>query len=767
MTLWLDGNRGRRWLLLAGVLLALAAPLLSGTARQAAYVAVAATALVAVRNGLRRYPRSRRLAWWLLGAAMLCCVVANTIWGAGMAAGLAVPDQLTAVDIVYLGMYPLLAAGLLAMPVGRRPLGWRGLTEAGVMLCTGTVLAWTLLYNPFVDDGGPWPGAVSVLAYPMLDLLILAAATRMVAVRRTLTWPDRALLAAVSVLTVADVGYFVSTASGGDWAGPGWSASGWLLAFLLIAAAAWHPESAGNLRPDRRAHGRSRLSLAGDVVLVLVGPAAVVWLKLTEQQPARLDLVDLILPLTTTACTALLLVLRLIHAGGLAGRRAADLRAAQREMSHRSRHDALTGLPNRVRLEECLAGTPSGALITLDLDGFKDVNERFGHPTGDTLLTVAAIRLRDLTPAGGIAARLGGDEFALLLPDTGTTEATARAELLVAAFRVPVPADGHTLHVTASAGVRVFDRTADPVQVLSDADLALYAAKAAGKDQAALYDVAFRVEQADRLRLLERLRASVEAGEFAVHYQPIVALDDSRPVAVEALVRWTPPGRAPISPDRFIPAAEDSGLIVALGEWVLRKACTDAVVWHRRWGTTLTVNVSPRQLVDPHFTTKALAALKDSGLPPGALTLEITEGVLVRAGVDAHQALLHLSALRSEGVRVAIDDFGTGYSSLAYLRDLPIDVLKIDRSFMPADDTDTQQAALVRAIVDLAAGLGLTTVAEGVETAHHADLLRDLGCERGQGYHFARPIPAPHLTDLLAETDPAQPDRNTEGRIHS
>ncbi|GAA1611744.1 hypothetical protein GCM10009828_044430 [Actinoplanes couchii] len=751
--MWLDGNRGRRRLLLAGVLLALAAPLLSGTARQAAYVAVSATALTAVRNGLRRYPRSRRWAWWPLGAAMLCSVVANAIWGAGMAAGMPVPDQLTVVDVVYLAMYPLLAAGLLAMPVGSRRLGWTGMTEAGIMLCTGTVLAWTLLYNPFVDDSGPWPGAVSVLAYPLLDLLVLAAATRMIAVRRTLTWPDRALLAAVSVLTVADVVYFVSTATGGSWSGSGWSATGWLLAFLLIAAAAWHPEAAGVAVPDRRAHGRSRLSLAGDVGLVLLGPAATVWLKLTEQQQSPLDLVDLVLPLTTTACTALLLVLRLIHTGGLAGRRAAELREAQREMTHRSRHDALTGLPNRAALEGHLTGTYAGALITVDLDGFKDVNERFGHPTGDALLTVVAARLREVTAAGETAARLGGDEFALLIPAVGTLSATDRAACLLSRLREPIEAAGHTLHLTASAGIRVFDRTADPVSVLADADLALYAAKAAGKDQATLYDVALRVEQAERMRLLERLRESVDAGEFAVHYQPIVSLDDDRPVAVEALVRWTPPGRPPISPDRFIPAAEDSGLIVVLGEWVLRQACADAVAWHRRWGTTLTVNVSPRQLVDPQFTTKALAALRDSGLPPQALTLEITEGVLVKAGPEAHQALLHLSALRSEGVRVAIDDFGTGYSSLAYLRDLPIDVLKIDRSFMPSDNTDTQQAALVRAIVDLAAGLGLTTVAEGVETADHADLLRDLGCERGQGYHFARPIPAAHLTALLADTD--------------
>ncbi|MEU4624576.1 bifunctional diguanylate cyclase/phosphodiesterase [Actinoplanes sp. NPDC023801] len=747
-----ERNRGR-WLLLAGVLLTLAAPLLGDTERQFVYVVVAGTALLAVRNGVRRNHLTRRQAWWPVAGAMLCCALANGVWGAAMAAGLPAPDGLTVVDLIYVGMYPLLAAGLLGMSDNRGGSAWAGLTEAGIMLCTGAVLMWVLLYDPFVIERGYWPGAACALAYPALDLLVLAAATRMIVAHGRLTRTDRLLLAAVSVLTVADVLYFLAAASGGSWAGPGWSASGWVLAFLLIGAAAWRPQATGAV-PERRVH---RFAPAGNVVLVMVGPAGTGYLLIAER-----DLAALSVPLAATALTALLLVLRLTHTTGLADRRAASLRDAlheqaelQRTLCHQARHDALTGLLNRVELEDRLAGPDGGALILMDLDGFKDVNERFGHPTGDDLLVSVAARIRGLTTGspgdGSITVRLGGDEFAVLLPDAGPAAATAVAEQVLAAMRAPVTAGGQPLHVTASVGIRVFGPAAGPVEVLSDADLALYAAKAAGKDQAVVFDVAMRQEQADRIRLLERLRAAVDAAEFAVYYQPIVTLDDARPVAVEALARWLPPGRSPIGPDLFIPAAEDSGLIVALGEWVLRRACADAAVWHRQWGTTVTVNVSPRQLADPHFTVKTLAALRASGLPATALTLEITEGVLVRSGAHAAQALLHLSALRAEGVRVAIDDFGTGYSSLAYLRDLPIDVLKIDRSFMPADDADTQQATLVRAIVDLAAGLGLITVAEGVETRYHADLLRALGCQRAQGYHFARPIPAPELTDLLAE----------------
>ncbi|MFC4069860.1 putative bifunctional diguanylate cyclase/phosphodiesterase [Actinoplanes subglobosus] len=748
-----DRNRGWYRLLLAGALPVILAPLLGGTARQAAYVVVAGAALVAVRNGVQRHHLARRRAWWPLAAAMFCSAVANAIWGIWMAGGSAVPNGLTVVDIIYLCMYPLLAVGLLNLAQGRGGSPWAGMTEAGIVLCTGSSLLWVLLYDPFVMDRGHWSGPACALMFPALDLLVLAAATRMIVVHGRLTWPDRLLLTAAGVLTVADVVYFLASADGGTWTGPGWTAAGLLLAFLLIGTAARHPEAGEPVRHDAvPAPARARTALIVNVVLVMVGPAATGFLLVTENHRK-----DLVVPVVATALTALLLVLRLTHTTRLSDQRAASLRAAladqdelQHSLSHQARHDTLTGLPNRTQLEELLADPAGGALILVDLDGFKDVNERFGHPTGDALLVSVAARLSGMTGSGEVTARLGGDEFALLLPGAGPAGAATRSDAVLAALREPVPAGGQPLHITASAGIRVFGPASDPVQVLSDADLALYAAKAAGKDQAIVFDVAMRQEQADRIRLLERLRAAVDGDEFAVYYQPIVTLDDAYPVAVEALVRWLPPGRPPVGPDLFIPAAEDSGLIVALGEWVLRRACADAAPWHRRWGTTVTVNVSPRQLADPHFTVKALAALEASGLPAAALTLEITEGVLVRSGAHAAQALLHLSALRAEGVRVAIDDFGTGYSSLAYLRDLPIDVLKIDRSFMPADDADTQQAVLVRAIVDLATGLGLTTVAEGVETAGQAGLLRALGCQRAQGYHFARPVPVENATEQLA-----------------
>ncbi|MEU4419816.1 bifunctional diguanylate cyclase/phosphodiesterase [Actinoplanes sp. NPDC024001] len=755
-------DRAWSWCLIVGVLVAVAAPLMDEVTRQVAYVVASGAALAAVVAGACRHRPARRWPWRATAAAMVCCAAANAIWGIELAAGRPIAMRFSAVDLLYLSMYVLLMIGLLGLPGERLRSRWSGVVEGGIVLCTGSVLVWVLLYDPFVHDQGPWPGSPGVIAYPWLDLLVLAAVTRLVVVLRRLTRSDLMLIAAALVLTAADVVYFVATANGGSWAGPAWSAAGWVLAFLLIGAAALHPDArvrAGEQDGDGSGHGWRTIAL--NVVLVLVGPAATTYLVVGEESGSDLDRFDLVVPLVATAFTAVLLVIRASHASWTANRRAARLKDSlreqaglQRSLSHQARHDALTGLPNRVEMTSLIAHTAAGGaggvLVLLDVDGFKDVNERLGHPTGDALLIAVAGRLRELAGPGEAVARLGGDEFALLLNP-------GRDGLpLVEAIRRPLPAAGQTLHVTASAGVRVIEPGSDAVQLLADADLALYAAKAAGKDCAVHFDVAMREEQHERIRLLERLRAAVDAGEFAVHYQPIVSLETGAPAAAEALVRWIPPGQAPIGPDRFIPAAEDSGLIVALGEWVLRRACRDAAPWYRRWGTTLTVNVSPRQLIDPRFTAKVVAALRDSGLPAAALTLEITEGVLVRSGTHTQQALVHLSTLRAEGVRVAIDDFGTGYSSLAYLRDLPIDVLKIDRSFMPAGNGhgagDAQQTALVRTIVDLARSLGLTTVAEGVETAYHADLLRALGCDRGQGYHFARPIPAPDLAVMFADS---------------
>jgi diguanylate cyclase (GGDEF)-like protein len=720
------------WWLLAATPVVVVSPLLDLAGREFAYAALAFGSMTAVLAGIRRNRPARPLGWRLIAAGMGCMSVASLIWGCQFAFVSTAQPAPGIGDLLSVAMYPLIGVGMVRL-VQRRP-GGSGWTEAGIVTSTGVVLAWVGLFDPFLNDTGRWVAMPTISAYPVLDLLLVACVTLLLSTQRGLSRGQLLLLAATLVLTAADSAFFISVAEGGVWSGPPISVALWSATFVLVGAAALHP---GQMAPAAGAHRRPFLL---HLVVVLIGPAATLWAVLTDAAEGELDAFDYLVPFVASTCIAILLVVRMTNAVDVAARHAASLR-------HSATHDSLTGLPNRRRLEDLLLDGPHGALILLDLDGFKDVNDRLGHAFGDDLLLAVADRLRKLLGPGEVLARPGGDEFGVLL-STDAREVTTRAATLLAALRNPVPVGDHALHVTGSAGIRAIEPGVTAAQLLADADLALYAAKAAGKDCAVLYDPALRLAQAERVRTVERLRDALAADEFAVHYQPIVSLGDGTPVAVEALVRWLPPGQAPIGPDNFIPAAEDSGLIVPLGEWVLRRACTEAAAWHRAYGTTLTVNVSPRQLTDPTFTSRVRRALADSGLPATALTLEITEGVLVRSGTHA---LGHLSALRAEGVRVAIDDFGTGYSSLAYLRDLPIDVLKIDRSFMPADSADTRQASLVRAVVDLARSLNLTTVAEGIETVYHADLLRELGCDRGQGYLFARPAAAGDISARLDE----------------
>jgi diguanylate cyclase len=540
---------------------------------------------------------------------------------------------------------------------------------------------------------------------------------------------------------------------------------GWVVCNGLIAAAALHPSMArrvplpvNDATPGR--HGTTRLYIGTVVATPVLTGIFLVREGLTDS----LSSIDVVVPVTAIAVTSALVVQRMRQLHRIAGRRAADLEQAlhtgqelQQELLFRSTHDPLTALPGRPvlyeRLTAALAAEQTGALLLIDLDEFKDVNDRYGQTVGDDVLLEISAQLPVLAGTG-LVARLDSDEFALLL--TGTDLATGRAiaERVLTATRRPVVAQGYELFATVSIGLRELGEDLMPADVVRDAYLALHAAKEAGRDQLALFDAELRERRLEAARTVERLRGAIERDELLVHYQPLIRLADERITGVEALIRWQPAGERMVPPDKFIGAAEDSGQIVAIGAWVLRESCRVAAGWHRRYGTVVSVNVSPRQLRETDFGATVLDALRSSALPPQALILEITEGVLVDSGLVTEQAIGHLSMLRSHGVRVAIDDFGTGYSSLAYLRDLPIDHLKIDRSFMPAPGVaDPAARTLVKAIIDLATGLRLSTIAEGVETAEQVELLRELGCERAQGFYFSRPVPEAEAARLIAAAD--------------
>jgi predicted signal transduction protein with EAL and GGDEF domain len=381
-----------------------------------------------------------------------------------------------------------------------------------------------------------------------------------------------------------------------------------------------------------------------------------------------------------------------------------------------------------------------------------------GHLIGDEILVETARRLTLSVRTEDTVARLSGDEFTVLLDSvSGETEALAVADRLLEAVRQPIVAGGRQLSLTASIGVRLarpgVDRSAD---VMRGADLAMYEAKARGGGAVALFHPDLDQRAVRRLELEGELRAAMAAGELRVLYQPIVALPSGRIVGAEALVRWDRGSRGLVSPAEFIPLAEETGLIVELGAWVLGEACRTVVGLDRNSGAglNLSVNLSARQLLEPGLEATVAAALSASGLRAGRLTLEITEGVLM---ADTAATIDRLGSLRGLGVRVAIDDFGTGYSSLGYLRRFPLDAVKIDRSFIEDVTEGTRQAALVHAIVELCRTLELDTVAEGVETREQATRLTELGCELAQGFHFGRPMTAEDLALRLASWTSQEP----------
>ncbi|WP_129338086.1 putative bifunctional diguanylate cyclase/phosphodiesterase [Cellulomonas endophytica] len=426
-------------------------------------------------------------------------------------------------------------------------------------------------------------------------------------------------------------------------------------------------------------------------------------------------------------------------------------------LAHSATHDALTGLPNRTlfhdRVEVALAQSGrdgrATAVLFCDVDRFKLVNDSLGHAVGDELLRVVADRLQEVVRPGDTVARLGGDEFAVLCPGLSTPdEARALAERVRAAARVDLPGAGGVASASLSVGLALAGPgERDVAGLLRDADVAMYGAKGAGRDRVAVLDPAMRERATTTLTLHADLRRAVREGELALAYQPIHRLDAPGPAPVgwEALARWDRPGHGPVPPSEFVAVAEELRLMDALTDHVLRRALADVRTWRERTGRELTVavNTSSCQLTSPDGVDRVAAALERAGLPGSALQLEITETVLME---DVAAAVPALQRLRRLGVRMAVDDFGTGYSSLAYLRDLPIDVLKVDRSFtarLPDDES------IFSMVVDLAGAIGAATVVEGVETPGQLARVRRLGCPYAQGYLLGRPVPADAVTAAL------------------
>jgi diguanylate cyclase len=434
-----------------------------------------------------------------------------------------------------------------------------------------------------------------------------------------------------------------------------------------------------------------------------------------------------------------------VHGGFVLAASLAHL-AAWRLNEQQGLRDPLTGLANRTQLVEnadrllARGAAPVSALM-LDVDDFRDVNDARGHTAGDRLLVAVARRLAGCVRPGDEVARLGGDEFAILV-DGGPEVAAAVGDRVLRALADPVAVDGRPLSVHVSIGAAdTGTGERDAVTLLRNADLAMYMAKALGKNRLVHYADGMAQDAQDKAELIEDLAGATAAGQFEVHYQPTIDLAAGVTTGYEALLRWHHPTRGLVPPVEFIPLAEEGGHIVEIGRWVLGEATRQAAAWSAQAGRPIgiAVNLSPRQLADDDVVATVRDALAASGLPARQLTLEVTEGVLVR---DVDQVVTQLLALRTTGVRIAIDDFGTGYSSLSYLRRLPADIVKIDRSFVQELGTGNRSTTLVASIIELARSLHLDVVAEGVETPEQHAVLGRLACSHAQGYLFGRPAPA-------------------------
>jgi diguanylate cyclase (GGDEF)-like protein len=439
--------------------------------------------------------------------------------------------------------------------------------------------------------------------------------------------------------------------------------------------------------------------------------------------------------------------------------RADEKTEAEARIEYLASHDGLTSLPNRETFNELLHHAIEAArryqrrfaVLFIDLDRFKIINDSLGHEAGDILLVEIATRLRQSLRSSDIVARLGGDEFVVILEETGNNheEVAQIARELLSVLSQPLQLSGHECHTTASIGIAMYPDDGTDVHTLTkNADMAMYLAKEDGKNDFRFFTKEVKMQSIERLMLETALRHALERNQFSLQYQPKVDLATRQITGVEALLRWAHPERGMLPPAQFIPLAEETGLIVPIGRWVLREACVQNMAWQRRGlrPVSMAVNLSPRQFVDENLLNDIDEALAASGMSPVLLQLEVTEGMVMR---NVPRAIKILDAIHNRGIRLAIDDFGTGYSSMSLMKQFPIDTIKIDRSFVRDLPDDSEDQAIAQAIISMGKALGMTVVAEGVETIGQEAFLRDHACDEMQGYLFSKPVSPAQLADLL------------------
>ncbi len=648
------------------------------------------------------------------------------------------------VDIFYVAGYPFIAVGLLMLLRSRgksrdrsRDVG--GVIDGFIVATSVSVLLWVFFVEPTAFDNTlPIFERLVSVAYPAGDLLLIAIGAQLAVRQVRRQAPYWILTVALLALLVSDLGYLYQSLYG-TYTERDPIDFGWWISYALIVAVLVHPR-VGDIAA---APNRSTPSLSPRriVLLSLVTIAAPLTIAARSAAGASLQLPVL---LGGTVVLFGLVVLRLVVM-------ARELEASRTLLLHEATHDALTGLANRTlfsqQIEQALAGDVPVAVLCLDLDDFKLVNDSFGHPAGDVVLQVVGERLLGLLRPGDAVARLGGDEFAMLVsdPDAATGGAVAQRALTAVRQAIGLP-DGLIVHSHVSVGVAHSSGDSSVEALLRDADIAMYMAKQSGKAHHEVFQPGMRQDMMDRLEMRVELGEALSRHEFVLHYQPIVEVETGRPVGFEALLRWEHPRRGLVEPMRFIPMAEETELIVPIGRWVLMEACRRAVELDPRPdGLEIAVNVSAVQLRHPGLVDDVQRALAGAGLDPSRLILELTESAVIN---DIESAAVTLCELRALGVRIALDDFGAGYRSLQHLCAFPVDIVKLDRSFIVS--SLERDSTVLSSLIEMAANLGMETVGEGIEEPGQLDMLRSLHCRYAQGFLFARPMPSDRLDEIYA-----------------
>ncbi len=709
------------------------------------YNGVGLMSLVLLVFGVWRH-RPRPMAPWLwFGAGLGSFLTADVIYYVlELRAGEAGPPFPSVADAFYLSMYPLMIVGLTLMVQHVAPGRSRAsFIDAAVVGIAMFGILWVLFVDDFFGSGSSLGALAVSLAYPVMDVALLAVAARLVVTVHLKHPPFAFIVTAIGSLAVADTGYQIYLQNGTFRTGLFIDAF-WLLFYVGFALAALHPTVA---RRPPEPEDTDRLTPV-QLIIMFVATLSVPVIDLFWGNQAD--------RIVTISCSALLFMLILVRIFDLTR----TIEQGKDRLRHDAEHDSLTGLANRVRFAErtraavaAAGGRHPVAVLFIDLDDFKTVNDSLGHQAGDRLLAEVAARLDDVVSESDTVARFGGDEFAVLMESAvDRRDAMNVARRALDVLGEPIDLGVRSVRAQASIGIAMdLDGSSDVDSLMRNADVAMYLSKSRGKGRAEFFEPEMHEEAVERLDLKADLQRALDEGQFVLHYQPIFDLSSGRVDLVEALIRWKHPERGMIAPERFISLAEENGLIIPIGEWVIRQACRQAAQWHKIPGCediSISVNLSMRQLEDDQLINTLTNAIAASGLPANRLVLEITESMLA---IDADASVGILGQLKTIGVKLAIDDFGTGYSSLSYLKAFPVDAIKIDRSFINELHRSSTSSALVEAVVNLAQALGAYTVAEGIEYSDQAGILRRLGCDRGQGFYYCRPLSGPALTALFRE----------------